>query len=132
MEKPAINPGKVSWWKYYVGILMSGVSINQVMLIFKHIGLLVIGVRAFFLHQGKFLFPSILKHWENYRSALIEKLRDTEDVHQCGDDRFTQWVIMRNMDVTPGFQIQFLNWFTSNYCRLVYIHCHHCISVVLL
>ena len=70
------------------GILMSGVSINQVMLMLKHIGLLVIGVRTYFLHQGKFLFPSILKHWENYRSALIEKLRDIEDVHWCGDGRF--------------------------------------------
>ena len=70
------------------GIIMSGISINQVMLMFKHIGLCITSVRTYFLHQRKFLFPAVLKHWEQYRSALIDKLKGIKETHWCGDGRF--------------------------------------------
>ena len=69
-------------------ILMSGVNISQVMLMFKHMGLAAISMRTYFVHQRKFLFPSVLKYWEGYRSQLIEQLSDVNDTEWSGDGRF--------------------------------------------
>ena len=59
---------------------MSGVSISKVFLLFKHLGLCTITSRAYYLHQNKFLFPSVIMHWERYQNALIEK---TEESKEC-------------------------------------------------
>lgn len=69
-------------------VLMSGASISKVLLIFKHMGLSVYGVRTFFLHQRKFIFPVILQYWDDYRARLISKLKQIKDLAWCGDGRF--------------------------------------------
>ena len=71
-----------------LAILTSGVSISQVFLMFKHMGLLAISVRTFFLHQRKFLFPSILLQWKKHRESLIKKVKDVKDAQWSGDGRF--------------------------------------------
>ena len=69
-------------------ILMSGVSISKVFLLFKHLGLCTITSRAYYLHQNKFLFPSVIMHWEKYQNALIEKLKKVKNATWSGDGRF--------------------------------------------
>ena len=69
-------------------ILMSGVSISQALLMFKHMGLAAISIRTFFYHQKEFLFPSVLLHWERYRSSLINKISGLKDIEWSGDGRF--------------------------------------------
>ena len=70
------------------GILLSGININQAMLMFRQMGLAAIAVRTYFQHQKNFLFPSILSHWENYRDNLIQRLRNFKDATWSGDGRF--------------------------------------------
>lgn len=69
-------------------ILMSGVSISKVFLLFKHLGLCSITSRAYYIHQNKFLFPSVIMHWEKQQKALIEKLKKIKDAAWSGDGRF--------------------------------------------
>ena len=69
-------------------MLMSGVNINQALLMFKHLGLHVITARTYFKHQNKFHFPSILTHWKNYQSDLCEKLLSNKASSWSGDGRF--------------------------------------------
>ena len=61
------------------GILLSGVNISQVFLMFRHTGLSAISPRSYFLHQLKFLFPSVFMHWYKYRTALIEKTKTQKE-----------------------------------------------------
>lgn len=70
------------------GILMSGISISKTLLLFKHMGLCSVSARTYFLHQRKFLFPSILHHWEQYRAALLERLKTVKNITWSGDGRF--------------------------------------------
>ena len=69
-------------------ILVSGVSISKVFLLFKHLGLCTITSRANYLHQNKFLFPSVIMHWEKYENTLIEKLKKVKNASWSGDGRF--------------------------------------------
>ncbi len=71
------------------GILMSGINISQAMLMFRHMNLATISVRTYHLHQGTFLFPAILKHWEVYQSGLIEEVKNSKESQAwSGDGRF--------------------------------------------
>lgn len=70
------------------GILMAGASASKVLLCLKHMGLSVISLRTFFLHQNKFLFPSILSSWENYKSRMVDQLKKISNAVWCGDGRF--------------------------------------------
>ena len=70
------------------GILMSGVSINQVFLMFKHMGMSVISTRSFFRHQNRFLFPSVLLQWKKYSQQMTEQLKNVKDTMWSGDGRF--------------------------------------------
>ena len=70
-------------------ILMSGININQVMLMFKHMNLLTISLRTYFRTQSKFLFPFILKHWESYQENMIVELKNQDGRSTwSGDGRF--------------------------------------------
>ena len=69
-------------------ILMSGVSISKVFLLFKHLGLYTISSRAFYMHQNKFLFSSVIMHWQKYQSDLIEKVKKIKNATWSGDGRF--------------------------------------------
>ena len=69
-------------------VLMAGASISKVLLVFRHMGVSVFSIRTYFFHQTKFLFPSILCHWEKYRCALLDQLKQSKDAVWCGDGRF--------------------------------------------
>ena len=83
MEKSALCTGKTA--NCSVGI---GASISKVLLICKHMGLSAYSVRTYFYHQRKYLFPIVLKHWQQYSSSLITSLRSAKDLVWCGDGRF--------------------------------------------
>lgn len=70
------------------GVLVVGASISKVLLLFKHIGMTVHDVRTFFRHQRDFILPSILKHWEESRNIVIDKVKSVENVTWSGDGRF--------------------------------------------
>ena len=57
------------------GTLMAGASTSKVLLVFGHMGLCCFSARTFFRHQQKFLFPSILHHWETYRGNLLDLIK---------------------------------------------------------
>lgn len=69
-------------------VLMAGASIGKILLVFKHTGLSVYESRTFFYHQSRFLFPVVLKYWENYQAGLFAKIKDLEDAVWSGDGRF--------------------------------------------
>ena len=70
------------------GSLMAGASISKILLVFRHMGLSAYTARTYYYHQQKFLFPSVLRHWEVYRSKLVSELANREDLVWCGDGRF--------------------------------------------
>ena len=70
------------------GILTAGASISKIFLLFKHMGLAAYKARTYFLHQRKFLFPSVLHHWANYKTLLTEEMKCKKEVTICGDARF--------------------------------------------
>ena len=69
-------------------VLMAGASISKVLLVFRHLGLAAYSPRNFFYHQSKFIFPTILLHWESYQRSLIQSLRTVGETVWCGDGRF--------------------------------------------
>ena len=73
-------------------VLMAGASISKVLLVFRHTGLCAYSARTFFAHQRSIIFPTILHHWESYRSGLISTLMDMTDVVWSGDGRFDSMV----------------------------------------
>ena len=70
------------------GSLVAGASISKTILIFKHIGISIYNIRTYFHHQRKFLFPTILKHWQAYQDKLIEEAKAQKDLTWSGDGRF--------------------------------------------
>ena len=70
------------------GILMAGASASKMLLCLQHMGLSVMSLRTFFLHQNKFLFPSILSFWEKYTSKMVDQLKKIPVAVWCGDGRF--------------------------------------------
>jgi len=69
--------------------LMAGASISKVLLMCRHMGLSAISLRTYFVHQKRFLIPSIIHHWETYRASLVEQLKQCSDVVSwSGDGRF--------------------------------------------
>lgn len=71
-------------------VLMAGASIGKILLVFKHMGLCVYESRTFFYHQSRFLFPLVLKYWENYQAGLFAKIKELKDTCTVwsGDGRF--------------------------------------------
>ena len=69
-------------------VLMAGASISKILLVFRHMGLSVISSRTFFSHQRSFVFPTVIHHWESYRTQLINTLKNMKEVVWSGDGRF--------------------------------------------
>lgn len=69
-------------------ILMAGGSVSKVLLVLKHMGISVYKARTYFVHQSKFLFPAILTYWEQYRSKLVDVIKEKGEAIWCGDGRF--------------------------------------------
>ena len=70
------------------GMLMSGVNINQTLLMFKHVGLPSISRRTFCYHQRKFHFPMIQKVWNAYQDDLLKQIKQVDGSTWSGDGRF--------------------------------------------
>lgn len=66
--------------------LCAGASINKVLLVFRHMGMLVYHEPAYYYHQRHLLVPSIVAFWKKYQNKLLEKLRNKEVV-LAGDGR---------------------------------------------
>lgn len=69
-------------------VLMAGASISKILLVFRHMGLSVFSSRTFFSHQRSFIFPTVIHHWESYRTQLINTLKNMKEVVWSGDGRF--------------------------------------------
>ena len=69
-------------------VLMAGASISKVLLVFKHFGLSAYCARTFFYHRSKFIFPTILLHWQSYQKAIFDELKGIKETVWCGDGRF--------------------------------------------
>ena len=67
---------------------MSGVGINKVFLLFKHLGLCSVTTRTYFIHQKELLIPSAMVYWEKYRNSLIDKVKKIKNATWSGDGRF--------------------------------------------
>ena len=68
-----------------LAVLMAGASISKILLVFRHMGLVCYSARTFFKHQGSFLFPAVIHHWECYQTELLNKVKD---VVWAGDGRY--------------------------------------------
>lgn len=70
-------------------ILCSGTSINKILLVFRHMGVLVYYYPTYFYHQRHLLVPSIVKYWRGYQADLLAKLAGKEAViaGDAGDGR---------------------------------------------
>ena len=71
-----------------LAVLMAGASISKIFLVFRHLGLACYSSRTFFAHQRSFLFPTVIHHWESYRTGLVTKLKTMNNVVWSGDGRF--------------------------------------------
>ena len=69
-------------------ILMAGASVSKVLLVLKHMGVCLYSTRRYFVHQRNFLFPAILKYWEEYRTNLVKEIKGKKEAIWCGDGRF--------------------------------------------
>jgi len=67
-------------------ILCSGASINKILLVFQHMGVLVYHYPTYYYHQRHLLVPSIVKYWRGYQAELLRKLGG-EEVVIAGDSR---------------------------------------------
>lgn len=70
------------------GILMEVASASKMLLCLQHMGRSAMLLRTFFLHQNKFLFPSMLSFWEKYTSRMVYQLKNIPEAVWCGDERF--------------------------------------------
>lgn len=70
------------------GSLMAGASISKLLLVFRHMGLSAYTARTYYYHQQKFLFPTVLRYWQTYRSNLMRELAERDDLVWSGDGRF--------------------------------------------
>ena len=67
-------------------ILCSGASINKILVVFKHMGVLVYHFPTYFHHQRHLLIPAVVKYWWGYQAALLQRLQGQEVV-LAGDGR---------------------------------------------
>ncbi|XP_078384068.1 uncharacterized protein LOC144666520 [Oculina patagonica] len=67
-------------------VLCAGASINKVLLVCKHMGLLVYGYHTYYYHQRHMLFPTIVKYWRTYQDKILQSLKGKE-VTLAGDGR---------------------------------------------
>ena len=68
--------------------LTAGASISKVLLLFQHMGVCCYHARTFFKHQKKFLFPTIIRCWDQSRENMLATLRNMNNLSWSGDGRF--------------------------------------------
>lgn len=67
-------------------ILCSGASVNKVLLVFRHMGILVYHHPTYYYHQRHLLIPAIVSFWRTYQAKLLNALSG-KDVVLAGDGR---------------------------------------------
>ena len=67
-------------------ILTAGASINKVLLVLRHMGVLVYHFPTYYYHQRQLLIPSIVSFWRKYQEKLLNSLNGREVVI-AGDGR---------------------------------------------
>ena len=67
-------------------ILTAGASINKVLLVLQHMGVLVYHFPTYYYHQRQLLIPSIVSFWRKYQEKLLNSLNGREVVI-AGDGR---------------------------------------------
>lgn len=67
-------------------ILTAGASINKVLLVFRHMGILAYHHPAYYYHQRHLLIPTIVSFWRTYQAKIVQSLNGKEVV-LAGDGR---------------------------------------------
>ena len=67
-------------------IICAGASVQKVLLVFKHMGLLVYHKPTYYYHQRHLLFPTIVAFWRRHQAQIIGDLKHKEVV-LAGDGR---------------------------------------------
>ena len=67
-------------------ILCAGASVNKVLVVFRHIGILVYNQPTFYYHQRHLLIPTVISYWRKYQAGIEENLKGKEVV-LAGDGR---------------------------------------------
>lgn len=67
-------------------ILCAGASVNKVILVFKHMGMLVYHHPTYYYHQRHLLIPVIVTFWRTYQAKILDSLSGKE-VTLAGDGR---------------------------------------------
>ncbi|XP_067047191.1 uncharacterized protein [Acropora muricata] len=67
-------------------ILCAGASVNKVLLVFRHMGMLIYSEPTYYYHQRHLLIPAIVSFWRSYQAKLINSLNGKE-VTLAGDGR---------------------------------------------
>lgn len=68
------------------GIFCAGASINKVLLVLRHMGVLVYHYPTYYYHQRNLLIPTVVKFWRGYQAKLLKRLANKEVV-LAGDGR---------------------------------------------
>ena len=77
--------------KYPTGnmlLSLAGASISKILLVFFHLGLACYLSHTFFAHHWSFLFPTVIHHWESYRTGFTTKLKTMNNAVWSGDGQF--------------------------------------------
>lgn len=67
-------------------ILCAGASVNKVLLVCRHMGLIVYHHPTYYYHQRHLLVPTIVKFWRSYQTNILNSLKGKEVVI-AGDGR---------------------------------------------
>lgn len=67
-------------------ILCAGASVNKMLLVLKHMGVLVYHYPTYYYHQRHLLVPTIVKFWRGYQADILADLSGKEVV-LAGDGR---------------------------------------------
>lgn len=61
-------------------VLCAGASVQKVLLVFQHMGLLVYHRATYYYHQKHLLFPTVVEFWRRHQAQIIDDLKDREVV----------------------------------------------------
>ena len=81
--------GKYSFHPVFIlsfAILCAGASVNKVLLVFRHMGMLIYSEPTYYYHQRHLLIPAIVSFWRSYQAQIIRSLNGKE-VTLAGDGR---------------------------------------------
>ena len=59
-------------------ILCAGASVNKVLLVFRHMGMLIYSPPTYYYHQRHLLIPDIVSFWRSYQAKIINSLNGKE------------------------------------------------------